>query len=651
MEPFRRGKEAVARGTGVEMPLRSRPSCGLCSRAEETSTTGPLGRKGGVTAHQNCLLFSSGIFCTNSPEFSELFGFNEEDVKLEVKRGHRLMCKHCGQRGATAGCENGRCKRSFHYPCAVEGESRPFEERVTGRFGLYCSNCKLKINNPVNGSSTTPSGAGPSKVFLVFSKPPERSKSLPLLNSDQIAPSSKKKKRGRKPKDKRDPLDRDSAKRRRSDGDAYKKRKERGLLKSIGELTAKQQQKQRAKWNENSKRAGYGRPLKKKRKDRKRIVSDDSSDTDFNGLLPPLESDLDESETSLFHTEPAAPEPLRDPQSVAARQNQNPAMAEIGDEDVTIIPSDADSESLLPQARTSSPEPPRVIWAETGVQTIKFEELSPRQSPVLDPEQPSSGPPTPEESPAHDLNQPSGPPTPEESLVYDLDQPSGPPTPQESPVHDLDQPSGPPTLQERLVHDPDQPSSGPSAPQQSSVHDQEQCNNGFPAPQQSPVHDPGQCSSGPLAHKESPVHGVQYSPEHVNCCSLAASPPSSSSMIPPAEPVYMTLSPSPSPPPAPASHPESGSDIDSSLFWRSCNTVGCTRAIVDGFMSGMNEIFGRVQTEQASQEDYDRALAVITASGRLAEFVDRQQKELQRKQTELQRAAEALQTVVSTLKR
>ncbi|XP_061578946.1 mucin-1-like [Cololabis saira] len=333
-------------------------------------------------------------------------------------------------------------------------------------------------------------------------------------------------------------------------------------------------------------------------------------------------------------------------------------MAEIGDEDVTIIPSDADSESLLPQARTSSPEPPRVIWAETGVQTIKFEdyrcglwtltdpgrpaesvateqeELSPRQSPVLGPEQPSSGPPTPEESLVHDLDQPSsGPPTPQESPVHDLDQPSGPPTPQESPVHDVDQPSGPPT------------------PQQSPVHDQEQCNNGFPASQQSPVPDPGQCSSGPLAHKESPVHGVQYSPEHVNCCSLAASPPSSSSVIPPAEPVYMTLSPSPSPPPAPASHPESGSDIDSSLFWRSCNTVGCTRAIVDGFMSGMNEIFGRVQTEQASQEDYDRALAVITASGRLAEFVDKQQKELQRKQTELQRAAEALQTVVSTLKR
>lgn len=34
----------------------------------------------------------------------------------------------------------------------------------------------------------------------------------------------------------------------------YKKRKEKGLLKSVGDLTAKQQKKQRAKWNENSKR-------------------------------------------------------------------------------------------------------------------------------------------------------------------------------------------------------------------------------------------------------------------------------------------------------------------------------------------------------------------------------------------------------------
>lgn len=36
-------------------------------------------------------LFSSGIYCQNSPEFDDLFGFSVEDVMKEVKRGGKLV--------------------------------------------------------------------------------------------------------------------------------------------------------------------------------------------------------------------------------------------------------------------------------------------------------------------------------------------------------------------------------------------------------------------------------------------------------------------------------------------------------------------------------------------------------------------------------
>lgn len=71
--------------------------------------------------------------------------------------------------------------------------------------------------------------------------------------------------------------------------------------------------------------------------------------------------------------------------------------------------------------------------------------------------------------------------------------------------------------------------------------------------------------------------------------------------ITPGEVVYMTPPPPLTPDlPAPTSDPEPR--IDSSLFWRNCNVAGCTQAIFADFINGMNDIFSRVQAEEASQE-------------------------------------------------
>ncbi|KAL0963476.1 hypothetical protein UPYG_G00306910 [Umbra pygmaea] len=113
--------------------------CIICGGSEEDGTTGPLSTKvsstkGSATAHQNCLLYSSGIFCACSPENDDLFGFSVEDVLMEYKRGRLLNCHKCKKKGATVGCEVKSCRKSYHYPCAIQVEALIVE----AEYIVYC---------------------------------------------------------------------------------------------------------------------------------------------------------------------------------------------------------------------------------------------------------------------------------------------------------------------------------------------------------------------------------------------------------------------------------------------------------------------------------------------------------------------------------
>ncbi|XP_043105306.1 uncharacterized protein LOC122351939 [Puntigrus tetrazona] len=140
--------------------------CALCKKSDETEVTGPLSSKHNISAHQNCLLYASAIFCTNSPTYDDLFGFDVEDVKKELKRGKRLFCHYCKRAGATAGCDVKRCKRSYHYPCAIKDRARAAENSNEGSYKLFCalhvSESKkispLKVSSPqkASGSSDHP---------------------------------------------------------------------------------------------------------------------------------------------------------------------------------------------------------------------------------------------------------------------------------------------------------------------------------------------------------------------------------------------------------------------------------------------------------------------------------------------------------------
>ncbi|XP_069389023.1 uncharacterized protein phf11 isoform X9 [Paralichthys olivaceus] len=198
------------------MSLGRLVSCVLCLSSEETQTTGALSIKDEVAAHQNCLLFSSGIFCRNSPQFDDLFGFSIEDVVKEVKRGRKLQCHKCKKKGATAGCEVKRCKRSYHFPCAVKKGAKVIEDPAKGSYGLYCSQHQPLQNTQSNGvvnrlnsdpsepgTSNNHSGAGSTKVHCLTCEkkegnlgPDSLSNAIVMCSCDKHAPSSYKRNDG-----------------------------------------------------------------------------------------------------------------------------------------------------------------------------------------------------------------------------------------------------------------------------------------------------------------------------------------------------------------------------------------------------------------------------------------------------------------------
>ena len=64
-----------------------------------------------VWVHAQCALFSA-----------EVHGEREGDlynVLNAIKRGRSLKCAACGERGATVGCGEKRCSKSFHLRCAA----------------------------------------------------------------------------------------------------------------------------------------------------------------------------------------------------------------------------------------------------------------------------------------------------------------------------------------------------------------------------------------------------------------------------------------------------------------------------------------------------------------------------------------------------
>ncbi|XP_078142228.1 uncharacterized protein phf11 isoform X2 [Centroberyx gerrardi] len=317
--------------------------CILCQRSEETKITGPLSTKDSVTAHQNCLLYSSGIYCQNSPEFDDLFGFSVEDVKSEVKRGNRLTCDKCKKKGATAGCEIRRCKKSYHYPCAVQDGAVNIEDEDNGKYGLYCYKHSQQreegngtINSPASSfrepvTSNLNHEAASSKVYCLACDNTEENISLESLNNVSVMLYCEK----HRPS---------SHERRLNNHNAVA-----GPSSYSGDSNSSKRQ-----LSSDGKQEGT--PSKRNCEGWKKRISDDShSDEDKANedlaMFAPLESDLDESANSNpdHQTVPQFNSNDAETPTASISGNQLVVQSRGGDkdEDETLIHSDAESESLL----------------------------------------------------------------------------------------------------------------------------------------------------------------------------------------------------------------------------------------------------------------------------------------------------------------
>lgn len=130
--------------------------CVFCNKREDDELHfGKFHTSGKLSAHYYCLLFSSGLEQKGKDD-EGIQGFLNPDIEKEVKRGTKLKCSKCQKTGATVGCCNKICKRTYHFPCGSEARML---NQYFGAFNSFCINHQpvQKVPEPVlRGSPGNP---------------------------------------------------------------------------------------------------------------------------------------------------------------------------------------------------------------------------------------------------------------------------------------------------------------------------------------------------------------------------------------------------------------------------------------------------------------------------------------------------------------
>ncbi|NXT48199.1 PHF11 protein, partial [Pluvianellus socialis] len=123
-----------------------RRTCAFCSEGEAGSVM-YIAKERNIAAHQDCLLFSSGFVESEeyNPENLDI-RFDVTSVLKELRRGKRLVCNFCRKKGATVGCEERACRRSYHYFCALCDDAAIETDEVNGVY-RYLTKCFLMTVN------------------------------------------------------------------------------------------------------------------------------------------------------------------------------------------------------------------------------------------------------------------------------------------------------------------------------------------------------------------------------------------------------------------------------------------------------------------------------------------------------------------------
>ncbi|NXT02026.1 PHF11 protein, partial [Jacana jacana] len=139
-----------------------RRTCAFCPDREAGSVM-YIAKEQDIAAHQDCLLFSSGFVESEdyNPENLDI-RFDVASVLKELKRGKRLVCNFCRKKGATVGCEERACRRSYHYFCALCDDAAIETDEING---VYRYLTKYFLNHYCQGFA---GGGGVRKRDLTF---------------------------------------------------------------------------------------------------------------------------------------------------------------------------------------------------------------------------------------------------------------------------------------------------------------------------------------------------------------------------------------------------------------------------------------------------------------------------------------------------
>nr|XP_054510335.1 histone-lysine N-methyltransferase SETDB2 [Agelaius phoeniceus] len=132
------GAPFPALGASWIMAKMVRTTCAFCSEGEAGSVM-YIATERNIAAHQDCLLFSSGFVESEdqNPENLEI-RFDVSSVLKELRRGKRLVCNFCRKKGATVGCEERACRRSYHFFCALCDDAAVETDEVNGVYRVFC---------------------------------------------------------------------------------------------------------------------------------------------------------------------------------------------------------------------------------------------------------------------------------------------------------------------------------------------------------------------------------------------------------------------------------------------------------------------------------------------------------------------------------
>jgi len=93
-----------------------------CSSVNDDFKYGKKYKKENIIAHYYCLLFSCGLE-QNGTDDEGIYGFLENDILKEIRRGKRLKCRYCKKFGATTACCLKKCRNIFHLRCGLANGS------------------------------------------------------------------------------------------------------------------------------------------------------------------------------------------------------------------------------------------------------------------------------------------------------------------------------------------------------------------------------------------------------------------------------------------------------------------------------------------------------------------------------------------------